>query len=158
MGCCYAKIKSPPSSPSPIFDKELETIGPTAPKLESKSFSKQAYIVSVYDGDTFTAAIRHESEIVRVKCRVKGIDTPEMKPLKSKPNREEEIKKAKEAKEVVEKMILGKYIKLNVTGLDKYGRYLVSVNCPDTGKPISDILIAKKLAYSYDGGTKIDFI
>ena len=155
MGCCLQKLNN---SQNNIFDRDLEKLGPNAPKLENKSFSTQAYIVSVYDGDTFTAAIRYNSEIVRVKCRILGIDTPEMKPLKNKPNRDEEIKKAKEAKSVVEKMILHKYIKLNVTGLDKYGRFLVSVNCPDTNKPISDILISKNLAYSYDGGTKQTFV
>jgi len=158
MGCYCSKTNDKSTkNENELFDKDLELIGPTAERLEKKCFSKQAYVVSVYDGDTFTVAIRYESEIVRAKCRILGIDTPEMKPLKTKPNREEEIKKAKEAKGVVEKLILNKYIKLNVMGLDKYGRYLVSVNCPDTGKSISDILIGKNLAYSYDGGTKQEF-
>ena len=51
MGCCLQKLNN---SQNNIFDRDLEKLGPNAPKLENKSFSTQAYIVSVYDGDTFT--------------------------------------------------------------------------------------------------------
>ena len=91
-------------------------------------------VVDIYDADTITCILFYRDIPTIIKIRLQGIDTPEMKPPKDKPNRDVEKAKAKEAKEVVEKLILNKYIKLNVSGLDKYGRYLVSVNCPDTNK------------------------
>ena len=80
------------------------------------------YVKSVYDGDTIVILvpmiIRVFSNISKdlvdlnkpisneldqiynyeIRLRLLGIDTPELKPLKSIPNREEHIKKANEAK------------------------------------------------------------
>ena len=102
-------------------------------------------VLSKYDGDTFTAAIKIDGQVVRVKCRINGIDCPEMKPLRSKENRDEEIALAKQAKKIVSTAILEKYIKLNISGLDKYGRFLVNISDPDTGKNIADMLLEKNI-------------
>ena len=65
--------------------------------------------------------------------------------------------KRKKAKQFVETAILNKFIKINVTGHDKYGRLLVTVACPDTGKDLGEQLIEHHHAYRYDGGTKQAF-
>ena len=163
MGCCITKDTKPGSpqdfnNSGPLhFDDALRIEGPGAPLYDKLQYTIQAFVTSVYDGDTFTAAVKHNNSIVREKCRVNGIDTPEMKPPKDQANREDEKAKAREAKQIVEAALLEKYIKLNVLGRDKYGRLLVKVSCPDTGKDIGDILIEKGLAYHYDGGTKQKF-
>ena len=171
MGCitstCQKSKQDDLESSGPLhFDKSLEE-GAAAPYLDKLSYSINAYVVSVYDGDTFTIAVHHhlpigsgkvaKDQIVRVKCRVNGIDTPEMRPLKSQPNRDAEIVKAKEAKKFVEAIILNKHVKLHVDGLDKYGRWLVRVACPDTGKDVGEMVLEQGHGYRYNGGTKQAF-
>lgn len=171
MGCitskCYKNNDLKSSSP---FDNILESNGPTAPYLDKLKYNVIGYVVSVYDGDTFTIAVKHctpdnlqknkksyELQVVKVKCRIHGIDTPEMKPPKNQPNRDAEKAKALEAKQFVETIILHKYIKISVDGHDKYGRWLVKVTCPDTGHDLAEMLLKKGHAYRYDGGTKQAF-
>ena len=159
MGCSFTKNTDPLESSGPLhFDNDLVMLGPEAPFLDKLAYTAKAYVVSVYDGDTFTVAMRahgpaHNS-IVRVKCRLQGIDTPEMRPPKAQENRDEEIAKAKAAKKFVQANILNKHLQLNVAGQDKYGRLLVSVACPDTGLDLTTLLIGQGHGYKYDGGTK----
>jgi endonuclease YncB( thermonuclease family) len=169
MGCITStpRESSDLESSGPLhFDKSLAETGSTAPYLDKLAYTLTAFVVSVYDGDTFTIATHHhvpglhgtsKDTIVRVKCRMGGIDTPEMKPPKIQPDRDQEIIKAKEAKKFVETIILNKHVKLHVDGLDKYGRWLVRAACPDTGTDLGEMLLAKGHAYQYDGGTKKAF-
>ena len=61
-------------------------------------------IVDIYDGDTCSIVIIVEHEqgqpdvLYKYKCRLMGIDTPEIKPLLKKENREAEIEHALSAK------------------------------------------------------------
>ena len=173
MGCAtstYKKKSDSLESSGPLhFDKELAEEGAEAPFLDRLTFTTMVYVTAVYDGDTFTIATRtqvpcgapqarqHEQKIIRVKCRVNGIDTPEMKPPKKQPDRDLEKAKAREAKQFVEALILNKHVRLHVDGMDKYGRWLVRVACPDTGNDLAEMLLAKGHAYRYDGGTKQAF-
>jgi endonuclease YncB( thermonuclease family) len=188
MGCNSSKCRvcrdhhDEMESSGPLhIDNLLQSDGPSAPYLDKLSYTITGYVVSVYDGDTFTLAVYHQiprcsasqsdasqsdasqsdglfdKKIVRVKCRMNGIDTPEMKPPKSQENRDAEKAKAREAKQFVETIILNKYIRVHVDGLDKYGRWLVMVSCPDTGNDLAEMLLTKGHAYRYDGGTKQKF-
>ncbi len=56
-------------------------------------------VLSVYDGDTLTVILKRGGKWISQKVRMTGYDTPEIKPLKSKENREQEIEKAKKARE-----------------------------------------------------------
>ena len=52
-------------------------------------------IVDVYDGDTCKIILAQSNKaLLRFNCRLKFIDTPEIKPLKTKPNRDMEIANA----------------------------------------------------------------
>lgn len=147
------------------IDHELAQFGADAPLIDKLAYTTNAYVVSVYDGDTFTVALRSNfitgdaigGKIIQSKCRVIGIDTPEMRPPRAQTDRDAEIVCAKIAKQFVEIAILHKHVQLHVAGTDKYGRLLVTVAIPDTGDDLSTILINKKLAYPYDGGTKKAF-
>ena len=71
----------------------------------------QGTVIKVYDGDTITIASKlpyNDSPLYRLSVRLNGIDTPEMKPSKNLPNREEHIKKAHEAKDFLSNLILNK--------------------------------------------------
>lgn len=112
-------------------------------------------IVSLYDGDTGRMVFRDNLRMIQYKFRLYGVDTPEIKPLLTLPNREEEIKKAKKAKEFLEKEILNKVVYVEMLEFDKYGRILVKIYPSRFSKDlINQKLIEKGLAKSYFGGTK----
>ena len=113
-----------------------------------------AKIVDVYDGDTFTACFNYNDKIMKYKFRTYGYDSPEMRPLKSKPNRDEEKKKAIEAREAF-KLITNwnnSLITLKMMKFDKYGRILVEVFKGDLN--VNEWMIQNGYGYSYYGGTK----
>jgi micrococcal nuclease len=111
-----------------------------------------AKIVHVYDGDTVHAvfSIPNSSTIYKYKLRLAHIDTPE---LKSK--NKNEVKKAIEAKKIVEDFILNKIVYLELEGEDKYGRILANIYINNIN--LNQYLIDNKYAYRYEGGTKIKF-
>jgi endonuclease YncB( thermonuclease family) len=112
-------------------------------------------IVSLYDGDTGRMVFRDNLRMIQYKFRLYGVDTPEMKPLMSLPNRDEEIKKAKKAKEFLEKEILNKVVYVECLDFDKYGRILVKIYPSKSSKDlINQKLIEKGFGKSYFGGTK----
>ena len=136
MFCCFKKV----------FKLNNEKTS----KYDLDNISANCYVKSVYDGDTITILLpikqhiynminKNEIELLsddfkdkyielkKIKLRLYGIDTPEMRPLKSLPNREEHIKKAKDAKQFLENLILDKVIKINFFKNDKYGRPLATL-------------------------------
>jgi len=119
--------------------------------------NKKTYvkIVSLYDGDTGRMVFRDNLRMIQYSFRLYGVDTPEIKPLLTLPNREEETKKAKKAKEFLEKEILNKVVFVEMLDFDKYGRILVKIYPSRFSKDlINQKLIEKGLAKSYFGGTK----
>ena len=110
-------------------------------------------VVSVYDGDTFTAAIATYPPIVgdKIGIRVSGIDTPEIKG-KSATERALAQKAKAEAKNMLTN---GKVVELRNMRRDKYFRILAEVYVD--GESLAQRLIAKGLAVPYEGGTKINW-
>ena len=118
-------------------------------KLEGKYVSK---IVDVYDGDTCTVVIYNKGNFEKHKLRLKGIDTPELKPKKNIPNRDLEISKANAAKNELVSLTLNKIVTLDLFGYDKYGRLLGDIYI--NNKNINLHMIDEKFAKAYDGGSK----
>jgi len=135
-------------------------------------------VVEVYDGDTCKIALINDNKIMKFACRLNFIDCPEMKPLKSKVDRQIEIKEALKArnrliqlstncncelnndltkKEV--KLLLKnntKIIQIQCFKFDKYGRLLIVIfNGENT---INDMLKNEGYAKVYEGKTKEEFI
>lgn len=135
-------------------------------------------VVDVYDGDTCKIVLANDNVLLRFNCRLKFLDTPEMKPSKNKPNREIEIESAikcrnkliqlttnckinlddKLTKPQVKKLLTNnsKVIKVQCHEFDKYGRLLVEIYLED--KTVNNILVEEGFAKSYDGGTKNIFM
>tara|TARA_B100000035_G_scaffold3667_1_gene3249 strand:- start:1314 stop:1796 length:483 start_codon:yes stop_codon:yes gene_type:complete len=111
---------------------------------------KRAKVIKVYDGDTITIASKvslFDKKYYRFSVRLARIDCPE---LRTKDSNEKEF--AVKAKESLERLILNKYVKLNVIKTDKYGRLLAEVYFEN--KSINDWLLHNHLAVEYDGGKK----
>ena len=113
-----------------------------------------AKIVDVYDGDTFTAVFNFKRNYIMYKFRTYGYDSPEMKPLKSKPNREDEKKKAIEARDAFKKITNWEHslVTLDMMKFDKYGRILVKVY--KNNIDVNQWMIDNGYGYPYYGGKK----
>jgi endonuclease YncB( thermonuclease family) len=111
---------------------------------------KSGIVIKVYDGDTITIASKlpyTKSKLYRFSVRLRGIDCAEMRTK----NVNEKIC-AKIAQEFVCNMLMGKHVILVNVNTDKYGRILADVI--SDGKNVSNMLLMKRLAVKYDGGTK----
>ena len=83
-----------------------------------------AKCVKCYDADTIHVVILLHGTYTRFRCRLKGIDTAE---LRSK-NKEEKAH-AKQARDYLKTLILNKLVTIRCYDFDKYGRLLVDVFC-----------------------------
>lgn len=119
-------------------------------------YSTSAKIVDIYDGDTVTAAFRFGGKIIQYKVRMDGYDSPEMKPKKTNPKREEEKAAALMAKNALSTKIGGGLVLLKFKEFDKYGRLLADAYTPN-GEHINAWMIAEGHGYVYEGGTKKAF-
>jgi endonuclease YncB( thermonuclease family) len=113
-------------------------------------------VVSVYDGDTFTAIVKINGLFQKIKVRCYGYDSPELKPSKKDANRDKQIECAQVAKAFLENMIFDKIVTLNIHGFDKYGRFLATVyirhGC-DTFN-VNAAMLSGGYGVPYDGGKK----
>lgn len=129
--------------------------------LKNKSFL--AKVVDIYDGDTCKIIFYLNDKLVKFTCRLNGIDTPELKPLKSKANRDEEIEKAKLCKNKLTELCCGentienndKLVFIKCNDFDKYGRLLIDIyDSKECEISFNRILVKEGLAKCYDGGKK----
>jgi micrococcal nuclease len=145
--------------------------------LEGKQI--QAKITNVYDADTCRAVFYLGEELVKYTIRLKGIDTPEIRPKKTVEFREQEIKAAKRSrnrfitlctdqnididkdykKREIQSLIDNnkKLVILKCHEFDKYGRLLATIYDDINNTSLNQILIDEGYAYKYDGGTKQKF-
>lgn len=132
--------------------------------------------VSVYDGDTCTIifpslyllslkdkqieqlqnkldeSLCYETmkeSCVKWKCRLNGIDTPE---LRSKNARENQA--AHEARNRLISLIQGRLVTLKCHGADKYGRLLIDLFDFNDKRHINQLMLQEGFAVKYDGKRK----
>ena len=119
-------------------------------------YKSQVKIVDVYDGDTFTGIFQYKNDILKYKFRCYGYDSPEMKPLKSIPNRDEIKAKAKEAKlKFIDLANCERsFVVVEFGDFDKYGRILAKVYRKDNMLYVNDEMINQGFAVAYYGKTK----
>jgi endonuclease YncB( thermonuclease family) len=147
-------------------DKELKDTYEKLQKINDPkdipyfSFNGKTFIAkhcNIYDGDTFSVIFEYKGDIIKYRCRCMGYDTAEMKPSKTKENRDAEKELAIKAKNRLEELLNKhptKLIKINCLDFDKYGRLLVYVNNMVDSKNINDIMIEEVHGKAYMGGTK----
>ena len=108
-----------------------------------------ALVVSVYDGDTFTARIPVWDNVeVVTAVRIRGIDTPE---IKGKCPAEKAA--ALKAKARLAELLSAGQVQLFHVEPDKYaGR--VDADVSVGGNPVAGVLVAEGLARPYTGGAR----
>lgn len=121
-----------------------------------KDSSGWAKVIKEYDGDTCHIAYIYRGELIRLSCRLYGIDCAELK--SDDPIEVEHAKLAKSR--------LNELCNLNENGLiwvhiikqEKYGRFLTKFYAdPFEQDSFSDILIQEGLGYEYYGLKKKEF-
>jgi endonuclease YncB( thermonuclease family) len=110
-----------------------------------------ARVVEVYDGDTIKVLLNFRGNIDKWIIRMNGYDSPEMKPLRNKFDREKEIELAIIARDKLIEKTRG-IIYIKIVGFDKYGRLLSEVY--NEGCHINKWMIDNGYGYSYNGGKK----
>ena len=119
------------------------------PNFNLDGIELNAIVCSIYDGDTITAIFPfpETKRNYKWKCRLSGIDTPEIK-----TKNEKEKCKGKEIRDILRSKILNKEVKLKCGKMDKYGRILVNIYYENIC--INDWLLENNYAQLYNGGTK----
>jgi endonuclease YncB( thermonuclease family) len=103
------------------------------PEFNLDGLLKICKVISVYDGDTIKVCFLHNGVINKWTIRLIGLDTPELRPLKTKPNRLEEIAQAKASRDYLKNILINETSNTNklwyllCKGFDKYGRLLGEV-------------------------------
>ena len=128
------------------------------PVLSLEGYYSVAKVVSVYDGDTCRVVIPFKGEFYKWNVRLDGYDTPEMRPSRSKPNRDIEIAAAKAAKRYLMSLVMespNQIVYIKCKDFDKYGRLLASIYIhPEDTVSVNEMMVQKGHGYIYDGGTK----
>lgn len=137
-----------------IFTLSFLFLSPSAHATESCRHDDSTFrcvkVLKNYDGDTLTVNIPDVPALIgkNISVRVFGIDTPE---VKTKDQCEKEAGRV--ARNLVTATLKNaKNVELHNVQRDKYFRILADVIVD--GRSLKDILLANKLAYAYDGGTK----
>lgn len=127
-----------------------------------------ARVVSVTDGDTLVLIVPVFDKYYKFSTRISGIDTCEVhsknleakdKGLDAKIRVIELLTSRKVSKDITRKQVLDIFMNnvytvyIECQDFDKYGRLLADVFVKD--KKLSDILLEEKLAYKYEGSTKL---
>lgn len=140
-----------------------------------------AKCLDLYDGDTGTFAVTVHGNAYKFKMRLSGIDTPEIRPSKSNPNRDEEKEAARYVRNRVLQLVSDQSIDLNKKytkreikqmlaankkivflkcgKCGKFGRTLIKIflseeDVTDKTRSVNKILLREGLAYKYYGGSK----
>ena len=154
------------------------------PKFTFAGSVHTAKVVSCYDGDSFEAVMFIGDKLWKFDCRMSGYDSPEIKPLKTAPNREAEKAAALRAKTALLSFVCDgvdvsraytnkelddivkrnkKLIELQCKEFDKYGRLLVDIPVATAAaatatSTVNSWMISNKYGYEYTGGTKKAFV
>ncbi len=141
-----------------IRDCDVEEFNLKGKKLTGK-------VVDIYDGDTCKIVLDLDGKLTKFSCRLLGINAPEIKPLKSKENREQEKSDAKKSrnrlfelctncllddkniKDVID--INRKLVIVECFDWDKYGRLLVRIYNINSDKSFNSILLEENLVKPY---------
>jgi micrococcal nuclease len=106
-----------------------------------------AKVVDVYDGDTITIAFPFHGCMYKWKCRLSGVDTPE---LRTSNLKEKEF--GYKVRDELRNKIMNQLVTVECGEFDKYGRLLIKVM--QEAEVVNNWLVEQGYAFAYDGGTK----
>ena len=147
---------------------EFRQFGGSTPELSINGLKTYGRLIDVYDGDTVKVILPTFGSYYKFTIRLNDIDTCEIR-SKDKILQNNGIKARDRLFELVTniKVITKNDIKktlesdvylvwVDCCNKDKYGRVLANIyKDNDTTKSFSEILLEEKLAYKYEGKTKL---
>ena len=148
--------------------EDFRQFGGSTPELSINGLKTYGRLIDVYDGDTVKVILPTFGSYYKFTIRLNDIDTCEIK-SKDKVLQNNGIKARDRLFELVTniKVITKNDIKktlesdvylvwVDCCNKDKYGRVLANIyKDKDTTKSFSEILLEEKLAYKYEGKTKL---
>ena len=148
--------------------EEFRQFGGSTPELSINGLKTYGRLIDVYDGDTVKVILPTFGSYYKFTIRLNDIDTCEIR-SKDKILQNNGIKARDRLFELVTniKVITKNDIKktlesdvylvwVDCCNKDKYGRVLANIyKDNDTTKSFSEILLEEKLAYKYEGKTKL---
>ena len=165
-----------------VFEKSLSKYNNNnVDEFNYEGLFRKCKVVNIYDGDTYRIVLflnKKDKLPIKLKIRSFGCDTPELSPLRNKPNREREIKAAKKARNRFIQLATDQKIDINddqkskkeiqlmlnnnkkelyieLGKYEKYGRVLGKLYLDKNKKKnINEILVEEKYAVPYFGGKK----
>jgi endonuclease YncB( thermonuclease family) len=120
------------------------------PLYSLKGLKTKCKPLKVYDGDTLWIAFILDQKLLKTKIRMIGYDSAEMHSKGS-----EQLQKANEAKEYLEKLLGNDLVDVEFLEDDKYGRPLAKLYVNQSC--INDQMIQSELGKPYDGGKKAEW-
>jgi len=147
---------------------EFKSFNNKTPFFSLRGIKTPARVINVIDGDTLTLIIPLFGNYHKFYVRINGIDTCEIHSKDDKVKelglkakyRLLELLSGKKISDITNKQIIELFdidiyiINVECEDFDKYGRVLANVFLND-GRSVSSILLEEKLAYKYDGKTKL---
>uniref|UniRef100_A0A6C0LF39 TNase-like domain-containing protein n=1 Tax=viral metagenome TaxID=1070528 RepID=A0A6C0LF39_9ZZZZ len=148
--------------------EDFRQYGGSTPELSVNGLKTFGRLVEIYDGDTVKVVLNAFGSYYKFTIRLNGIDTCEMK-SKDKVLQEYGVKARDRLFEILtDKRVITKndiktildtdvyLVWVECCAKDKYGRVLANIyKNKDDNKSVSDILLDEKLAYKYEGKTKL---
>jgi len=119
-------------------------------------------VVDVYDGDTVTIVFYDNNRPIKDSFRMFGYDAPEIKPLKTTPNREIHISAAKRSKQELQNLTKDKILWVKFCSEEKYGRlmgylYFDSPMNNSSAMSINNHMMEHGFGKTYNGEKKHEF-
>ena len=141
------------TSMNPEQLNQLKQADDSIPEFSLDGIKQMCKVVDVYDGDTVKVVFFTNNILHKWSVRLYGINTPELRPSRSMPNRDIEIQKARESRDFLKKE-LEKYdniVCIKCLHFDKYGR-LLGLLYPklDSKDSFNQLLINNNLATVYE--------
>lgn len=145
----------PSVPPMPTSNDLLNATYSNTPPYSAVGDECWSKVIKNYDGDSCWIAIIKENRVVKICCRLDGIDTPELRGGSA-----EETEVAKIARDKLAELVDDRLMFVKINDQDKYGRYLITLfdsNDESTALNVNKELVRCGLACEYDGGKKPKF-
>lgn len=137
-------------------DEQLMKIDVTkVPGVICQNDPIRALVVDVYDGDTITVVFLLGDTPIKIKIRIKGIDTPEIRSGKGKLKIEKQA--AKKCRDYLNSLVGDKIVTLIITDWDKFGGRVIGTILFDDETCVTDHMIQSGYARPYSGDRKKDW-
>jgi endonuclease YncB( thermonuclease family) len=148
--------------------EDFRQYGGSTPELSIKGLKSYGRLIDIYDGDTIKVILPTFDSYYKFTIRLNGIDTCEIRSkdkvlqdnaLKARDRLFELLTNHKiNTKNDIKKLLESDVhlVWVECCNKDKYGRILANIfKDKDTPKSVSEILLEEKLAYKYEGKTKL---